>query len=124
MDVPSILLGRLAVRQDMQGRGLGYRLLANAIIRSLSDSSAWAIVAVDPKDPKEGQRDPVEFYMKLGFDWLKKKGKRRLYAKRSDLENWVAEGRNIGLSGVSSRNGNLSTLSCNRMIRDGSRNLS
>ena len=105
-DVPSILLGRLAVHRNMQGKGLGMKLMANAIIKGLEDTSAWAVMVVDPKDPKETQvsvektkvKDPADFYINLGFQPLKKKGKQRLYGKRKDLEALVEIERDVSIS--------------------------
>jgi ribosomal protein S18 acetylase RimI-like enzyme len=79
-DVPAIRLGRLAVDQRAQGQGIGARLLANAVIRSVSNVSAWALMAVDAKDEKA-----AVFYRKFGFDSLKDDAL-HLFAPRKDLE--------------------------------------
>ncbi|MGH6896094.1 MAG: GNAT family N-acetyltransferase [Geminicoccaceae bacterium] len=62
--VPAALIGRLAVDQSAQGRGLGRLLLADAIQRTLGASEQVAIHAmvVDAKD-EAAQR----FYQAHGF---------------------------------------------------------
>ena len=79
-DVPAIRLGRLAIDQSVQGQGLGTRLLANAVIRSVSNVSAWALMVVDTKDDAA-----CAFYKKFGFESLKDDEK-HLFAPRADLE--------------------------------------
>jgi ribosomal protein S18 acetylase RimI-like enzyme len=79
-DVPAIRLGRLAVDKRIQGQRLGARLLANAVIRSVSNSSAWAVMIVDAKNDTA-----AEFYRKFGFDSLEQDSL-RLFAPRKDLE--------------------------------------
>jgi GNAT superfamily N-acetyltransferase len=62
--VPCILLGRFAIDQRFQGRGLGQRLLLDALARSLQSSevvAAWAVV-LDAKDD-----NARAFYEKFGF---------------------------------------------------------
>jgi ribosomal protein S18 acetylase RimI-like enzyme len=80
-DVPAIRLGRLAVDRSEQGRGLGTKLLANAVIRSTLNVSAWALMVVDAKDDMA-----CEFYRKFGFDSLKD-DVRHLFAPRKNLES-------------------------------------
>ena len=62
--VPVTRLGRLAVRADMQGQGLGSLLLADAVNRAHSAAQAVgsAGIFVDAKDPKSAQ-----FYQSFGF---------------------------------------------------------
>ena len=62
--VPATLLGRLAVDQAYRGRGLGERLLIDALQRSLTTSRSVASVAVivDAKD-----EHGVLFYTRYGF---------------------------------------------------------
>ena len=62
--VPVILLGRLAIDKNFQGKGLGKLLLIDALKRCLSISNligAFAIV-VDPLD-----EEALTFYQKYGF---------------------------------------------------------
>jgi ribosomal protein S18 acetylase RimI-like enzyme len=58
------LLGRLAVSTEFRGRGLGERLLMDALYRSLASSKqvASAAVVVDAKDASAAR-----FYKKYGF---------------------------------------------------------
>ena len=79
-EVPAIRLGRLAVDRSAQGHGLGTRLLANAVIRSTYNVSAWALMIVDAKD-----NTACSFYRKFGFESLLD-DERRLYISRQDLE--------------------------------------
>ncbi|MDR3281116.1 MAG: GNAT family N-acetyltransferase [Synergistaceae bacterium] len=79
-DVPAIRIGRLAVDQSVQGQGLGARLLANAVIMSISTVSAWALMVVDAKDEAA-----CAFYGKFGFEALEDDEK-HLFATRKNLE--------------------------------------
>jgi len=71
--VPATLLGRLAVSAVFRGRGLGERLLMDALYRCLGGSKQLgsAAVVVDAKDDKA-----VSFYKKYGFLELPKVAKR------------------------------------------------
>lgn len=62
--VPVALLGRLAVSQPFQGRGLGSILLADACKRvaAASQTLAVAAIVVDAKSPKA-----AAFYQHFGF---------------------------------------------------------
>ncbi|MGD0961917.1 MAG: GNAT family N-acetyltransferase [Methylomonas sp.] len=62
--VPVTRLGRLAIRSDMQGQGLGRMLLADAVNRahSAAQSVGSAGIFVDAKDGKIAQ-----FYQSFGF---------------------------------------------------------
>lgn len=62
--VPVALLGRLAVSQHCQGRGLGAILLADACKRVVAASETLAVAAmvVDAKSPQAGA-----FYQHFGF---------------------------------------------------------
>ncbi|KER04649.1 GNAT family N-acetyltransferase [Photorhabdus temperata] len=73
--VPAALLGRLAVNQAAQGRGVGSMLLADAIKRILAISEEIAIYAmvVDAID-EQAQR----FYEQFGFSLLSS-GSHRLF---------------------------------------------
>ena len=61
--IPAVLLGRLAVDNTQQGRGLGARMMKNAQNRVLraSESIGFRMITVDAKDGM------VEFYLKYGF---------------------------------------------------------
>lgn len=62
--IPVTRLGRLAIRADMQGQGLGGLLLANAIDRARGAAQAVgsAGIFVDAKDD-----DAARFYSRFGF---------------------------------------------------------
>jgi GNAT superfamily N-acetyltransferase len=64
LDLPVILLGRLAVSQNYQGQGIGEILLIDALKRSYSVSREVGSMAVivDPLD-----KDAVRFYEKYEF---------------------------------------------------------
>ena len=79
-EVPAIRLGRLAVDRSVQRQGLGTRLLANAVIRSTYNVSAWALMIVNAKD-----NTACSFYKKFGFESLLD-DERHLYISRQDLE--------------------------------------
>ena len=84
-DTPAIRLGRLAVDRSVQGQGLGTKLLANAVIRSTSNVSAWALMIVDAKDDAA-----CAFYRNFGFESLKDDVK-HLFAPRKNLELLFSE---------------------------------
>jgi predicted N-acetyltransferase YhbS len=83
--VPAVLLGRLAVDKAMQRQGLGTELMANAIFRSLNNSSGWAMMVVDAKNDKA-----CSFYRKFGFDSLAD-NPRHLYVSRKELELFITQ---------------------------------
>jgi GNAT superfamily N-acetyltransferase len=60
-------VGRLAVDQSMQGKGLGKELLFHAIdrVEEVSKSIGIRAIVVDAKDKKA-----ENFYQKYGFDYL------------------------------------------------------
>lgn len=62
--VPAMLIGQLAVDTSMQGRGLGKRLLMDALSRAvrLADEVGIFAVRVDALDDESKQ-----FYLKYGF---------------------------------------------------------
>ena len=64
LDLPIILLGRLAVSQNYQGQGIGEILLIDALKRSygVSKEIGSMAVVVDPLD-----KDAVRFYAKYEF---------------------------------------------------------
>lgn len=62
--VPTVLLGRLAVDQRSQGRGLGERLLTHALERALSVADTIGACAVEVH-AQDGQA--AAFYRRYGF---------------------------------------------------------
>jgi GNAT superfamily N-acetyltransferase len=64
LDVPVVLLGRLAVDRTFQGQGLGAALLVDALRRALHISSEIGIRAVEVDAIDESARN---FYVKFGF---------------------------------------------------------
>ena len=60
--VPAVKLGRVAVAEDKRGKGLGTRLLMDAMHRVLANEIAWAVFLVDARD--ETART---FYLSFGF---------------------------------------------------------
>jgi ribosomal protein S18 acetylase RimI-like enzyme len=63
--IPAIRIGRLAVDQRFQGRGLGAAMLADAVTRALrADAAAFALL-VDAKNDRA-----VAFYERFGFRTL------------------------------------------------------
>lgn len=78
--VPVVRLGRLAVDQRQQGRGLGRHLLIEAMARCLENDVAWAAFIVDAKD--DAARG---FYRTFGFESLTD-DPNRLYIMRKTIE--------------------------------------
>lgn len=64
MDVPVVLLGRLAVHKAVQGQGLGALLLIDALRRSQQVAQQVAIRAVEVHAVDDAAR---RFYLKFGF---------------------------------------------------------
>ena len=64
LDVPVVLLGRLAVDQSVQGQGLGSLLLLDALRRAMQISEHVGIRAVEVEAIDEAARS---FYLKFGF---------------------------------------------------------
>ncbi len=60
--VPAVRIGRLAVDETFQGRGLGAMLLLNAVHRSLQSDAAACTLLVDAKNDQG-----VAFYRRYGF---------------------------------------------------------
>jgi len=60
--VPAIRIGRLAVDQRFQGRGLGAALFADAATRALKADAAAFTLLVDAKNDSS-----VAFYERFGF---------------------------------------------------------
>lgn len=71
-ELPTILLGRLAIDQSIKGLGYGEKILLDALNRSLtiSESLGSIAVVVDPIDKKA-----QEFYAQYGFILLPTSGK-------------------------------------------------
>jgi ribosomal protein S18 acetylase RimI-like enzyme len=63
--VPAVRIGRLAVDQRFQGRGLGAALLADAAARALNADAAAFTLLVDAKNDQA-----VAFYQRFGFRTL------------------------------------------------------
>ena len=62
-EVPAVLLGRLAVDQDHQRRGLGRLLLVDAVRRCLQPTAPASLtMVVDPIDPRA-----ADWYRHFGF---------------------------------------------------------
>lgn len=83
-DVPAIRLGRLAVDQAWQGKGLGAALLADAVVRCVANVSAWVTLVVDAKD-----ESAVAFYRHFGFTSLVDDNK-HLFIMREPLVAYIA----------------------------------
>ncbi len=64
LDVPVVLLGRLAVDRRVQGEGLGALLLVDALRRSVELSEQVGIRAVEVDALNDAARS---FYLKFGF---------------------------------------------------------
>lgn len=64
LDVPVVLIGRLAVDQTVQGQGLGALLLVDALRRSLQISEQVGIRAVEVDALDDAARN---FYLTFGF---------------------------------------------------------
>ena len=79
-DIPAILLGRLAVDVGAQGIGVGAQLLADAVIRSARNISAWVLMTVYAKNDIA-----CSFYKKFGFESLLD-DERHLFITRKNLE--------------------------------------
>jgi predicted GNAT family N-acyltransferase len=85
--VSATLLGRLAVGNNFRGKGLGEKLLMDALYRSvkLSKQAASTGVVVDAKDEAA-----LAFYRKYGFIELPKVN-RRLFLPMGTIEKLFAE---------------------------------
>lgn len=80
--VPAVLLARLAVDISWQGRGLGERLLADAVRRVIAATGHIAVVllVVDAVD-----ENAAAFYEHYGFRRSMDEGRLRLLARVKDL---------------------------------------
>lgn len=85
--IGTIVLARLAVDRRYQGRGVGSRLLAEALRRAIaaSDTAAARLVVVDAIDEAAGH-----FYRRWGFIDTPKNPD-RLYRKMSDIRRSLTE---------------------------------
>jgi predicted GNAT family N-acyltransferase len=81
-NIPTTLLGRLAVDLNYQGKGTGKILLIDALKRSyeISKTIGSFAVIVDPLD-----KDAEDFYSKYGFIKLPASGKMFLTTKTIEL---------------------------------------
>jgi GNAT superfamily N-acetyltransferase len=64
LDIPVVLIGRLAIDTNLQGQGLGALLLVDALRRSLQISEQVGIRAVEVDAIDDAARN---FYLKFGF---------------------------------------------------------
>jgi GNAT superfamily N-acetyltransferase len=64
MDVPMVLLGRLAVERTAQGQGLGSLLLVDSLLRTVRLSEQIGIRAMEVHAIDEAAR---AFYLRYGF---------------------------------------------------------
>jgi ribosomal protein S18 acetylase RimI-like enzyme len=80
--VPATLIGRLAIDQRYQGRGLGAILLVDAAKRTAETSAAAALMIVDALNAKA-----EEFYKHFGFVSLSKVPQ-RLYLPLPDVRKY------------------------------------
>lgn len=60
--LPAVRIGRLAVDQRFQRRGLGELMLMNAVHRTIQDAAALFALAVDAKNEQA-----AAFYQRYGF---------------------------------------------------------
>lgn len=79
--IPAVILARLALDRRLHGKGLGARLLVDALTRIVGASKevAFRLVVVDAID-----EEAAAFYEKYGFRRVP--GDRRLVRKVGDIE--------------------------------------
>jgi GNAT superfamily N-acetyltransferase len=84
--IPAVILARLALDRRLQGRGLGSRLLVDALARIVraSQDVAFRLVVVDAID-----EDAARFYTRYGF--IRVPGDMRLFRKLSDIERDLSD---------------------------------
>ncbi|OGF55203.1 MAG: GNAT family N-acetyltransferase [Candidatus Fraserbacteria bacterium RBG_16_55_9] len=87
-DVPATLLGRLAVDQMHQGKGLGELLLMDALHRSLSQTAKVASFAIVVDAINENARN---FYLHFGFQLFPDRSD-RLFLPMKTIEQLYARG--------------------------------
>ncbi len=78
--VPAVLIGRLAVSQFAQGKGVGKMLLADAVKRLLSVSDEVAVYALVVDAVNNNAK---RFYERFGFNPLRDDGQRLFLAIKS-----------------------------------------
>lgn len=61
-DLPSVLVGRLAIDIRHQGKQLGHALLANALLRACKMDIACLVLVVEAKN-----QQAIDFYQHFGF---------------------------------------------------------
>jgi GNAT superfamily N-acetyltransferase len=85
-DIPCALISRLAVRTDLQGQGIGKKVLKEALrnISFLSDQIGIYFILVDAID-----EDAKKFYLKYGFQLLRE-NKNRLFMRMVDYKASLA----------------------------------
>lgn len=79
----AVLLGRLAVHREHQGKGIGNRLMMDAFHRTLRSEIPSVLMVTDPKDLKA-----EAFYSRYGFERL---NATRLYVPMVSVEKFLAE---------------------------------
>ncbi|GHV47083.1 hypothetical protein FACS1894204_10000 [Synergistales bacterium] len=84
-EIPAIRLGRVAVDISARSQRLGSKLLADAMLRSMANVSAWTMMVVDAKDEQV-----CRFYEKSGFSKLDD-DTRRMYIMRRELDKFVSQ---------------------------------
>lgn len=67
LQIPTILLGQLGVDQEFQSQGLGWKLLHDAVLRSLSVASSVGSRALVVEPVSESA---AQFYHRFGFEDL------------------------------------------------------
>ncbi len=84
-DLPTILLGRLAIDNSLKGKGFGAIMLLDALNRSLkiAESVGTIAVVVDPID-----ENAQNFYSRYGFLYLPTSGK--MFLPMKTLRDLVA----------------------------------
>lgn len=88
-EYPATLIGRLAVDEDCRGKGLGGRLLLDALGRALAGSRAVASYAVITDAMNE---EAQSFYSHYGFTPLPSTShERRLFLPMNTVEKLFAE---------------------------------
>lgn len=75
--LPALKIGRLAVADDFQRKGIGSELISFSIVISnkLNEYSACRFIVLDAKHNKISGKDPLHFYKKIGFKILKEREK-------------------------------------------------